>query len=69
MLVGEMEDTAFNAIKEKCQEFRVRTQSKQDEFITDTTLFLEQSIGGAYTDERRQRIEAMGRGMLIDYVA
>jgi hypothetical protein len=41
-VINELEDIIYNAIKEKCAEFRARTNTVEDEFLPDCTLFLEQ---------------------------
>lgn len=39
-----------------------------DEFLPDLTLYLEQQLCGIEDAERSNRIEGIGRGVLISYV-
>jgi hypothetical protein len=59
----------YTAIKEKCSEYRSRTQTVQDEFIDDVTMFLEQQLmSDTMGQDRESRIQRMGRAKLIAYV-
>ena len=48
----KIEDIMMGAIEEKCREYRARSNTVQDEFADDITVYLENQIAGAYDDDR-----------------
>lgn len=67
-LIDKVEELIAETIQEKCQEFRQRMNTKEDEFLPDMTLYLEQQLAGIADSDRAQRMEGIGRGVLISYV-
>lgn len=68
-VIDDIQGSCERAIREKAAEFRARTNTRADEFVTDLTLFLEQQIGGSDDSYgRQQRIAKIGRGVLLQYI-
>lgn len=68
MYIYYVETQVYQAIKEKCAEYRQRTNTPEDEFIQDCTLYLENQIGGTSDEERELKIAKLGVGVLLSYI-
>jgi hypothetical protein len=55
-------------IAEKCREFRVRTNTVENDTIDDITIYLESQMAGSENVNRTDMIKKMGIGLLTKYV-
>ena len=68
MLIDEAADLCMATIEEKCSEYRTRTQTTEDEFIPDASIYLETMIAGDQDKNRNSRTEKMGKVTLAKYI-
>ncbi len=67
-ILEQIEDTCSQAITEKCAEYRARSETQEDEFIPDITLYLENSIAGKYDPDRSVRVRKTSKDVLRRYI-